>query len=484
MKQKILTATFALVFLIALAWALVSHDKAKASAWNRIKNPETVQMLKQFVALKKAQAYASTNNVPPEIQAMFKCAERGDWITLSNTFWKLGTRNGNFASAPAAPHGKVWTTVADLLSQLREKIGWRTDPEAEMNRLRGTPWEAVKEVWGAFDSFVVGDEKYATAFGRSIIDSIPAGSIYFGGTDPGRFVVTAMCKSQPDGNPFFTLTQNALADGTYLDYLQAMNGKKIYIPTPTDSQNCFQEFVRSKTFGSPGGSTVVSGQADVMGINGLLAKVIFDQNTNREVFIYESFPLDWMYPQLEPHGLFFKINRQPVEKLSNEIFQRDHDFWTNQISPLIGGWLVDETSVKEIAAFVEKVFGRNDFNGFSGDPNFIQNGYTTAMYSKSRSSIAALYAWRSQNIHDESERQRMNRAADFAFRQAWALCPYSPEAIYRYVNFLLAQNRVNDAILIAETAAALPQNQDNHQIVQLVTQLKQWQKEHPPAPAK
>ena len=76
----------------------------------------------------------------------------------------------------------------------------------------------------------------------------------------------------------------------------------------------------------------------------------------------------------------------------------------------------------------------------------------------------------------------MNRAADFAFRQAWALCPYSPEAIYRYVNFLLAQTRINDAVLIAETAAALPQNKDNNQIVQLVTQLKQWQKEHPPAP--
>ena len=105
MKQKILTATFTLVFLIALAWALVSHDKSKASAWNRIKNPETVQMLKQFVALKKAQADASTNSVPPEIQAMFKYAERGDWLTLSNTFWKLGKRNGNFASPPGRQLG-------------------------------------------------------------------------------------------------------------------------------------------------------------------------------------------------------------------------------------------------------------------------------------------------------------------------------------------------------------------------------------------
>ena len=481
--KKTLTATFALALLIALAWALVRHDQSQKSAWNRIKNPETVQMLKQFVALKKAQAYASTNNVPPEIQAMFESAERGDWLTLSNAFIKIGIQNGHFTSTPASSLGKVWTTVADWLSELREKIGWRTDSNAEIRRLRGIPWEATKEVWGAFDAFVTGDENYSAAFGRDIIGSIPPGSIYFGGTDPGRFIVTAMCKSQPGADPFFTLTQNALADGTYPDYLRSMYGNKIYIPTAADAQNCFQEYARSKTLISSGGRIEISGHADVMNINGLLAKVVFDQNTNREVFIYESFPLDWMYPQLEPHGLIFKINRQPVEKLPDEILQRDHDFWTNQISPMIGGWLKDETSVKEIAAFVKKIFGRNDFNGFSGDTNFVQNGYTTAMYSKSRSSIAGLYAWRERNPHDEPEKKRMAREADLAFRQSWALCPYGPEPVYRYVNFLLEQNRFDDAFLIAETAAALPQNKGNEAMLQLAAQLKQQLKEHPPAPA-
>ena len=103
-------------------------------------------------------------------------------------------------------------------------------------RLQGVQWQAVKEVWGAFTAFAWGDEKYCIAFGRDIIESIPPGSIYFGGTDPGRFLVTALCKSQVNADPFYILTQNALADGGYLAYLRGMYGDKIYTPTDADSE--------------------------------------------------------------------------------------------------------------------------------------------------------------------------------------------------------------------------------------------------------
>ena len=95
----------------------------------------------------------------------------------------------------------------------------------------------------AYDQVVNCDPKYTALLADGIINSIPAGSIYFGGTDPGRGVPTAFCKSQVDGDPFFTLTQNALADGSYLDYLRAMYGGKIYTPTAEDSQRCFQEYM-------------------------------------------------------------------------------------------------------------------------------------------------------------------------------------------------------------------------------------------------
>jgi hypothetical protein len=222
----------------------------------------------------------------------------------------------------------------------------------------------------------------------------------------------------------------------------------------------------------------VNGQMSVIGIRDLLTKTIFDKNPDREFYIEESFPLDWMYPNLEPHGLIMKINRQQLPELSDKIVQRDSDYWTKYVTPMIGGWLNNDTTVKEVAAFAEKIHVKKDLSGFTGDPQFVHNEYSCKMFSKLRSSIAGLYAWRAQHATDPDEKERMNGAADFAFRQAFALCPYSPEAVYRYVNLLLSENRTADAILVAETAAKMPQEQDlkGEQMRSLVTQLKQFQK--------
>jgi hypothetical protein len=223
------------------------------------------------------------------------------------------------------------------------------------------------------------------------------------------------------------------------------------------------------------GQVQVSGQVAVMEINGLLAKVIFDQNSNREFYVEESYPLDWMYPNLEPNGIIFKLNRQPLPGLSDEIVQRDHDYWTKTVTPMIGGWLKPVTSVGEIAAFAEKVFSQHDFSGFTGDPRFVQNTYSRQSFCKERSAIASLYAWRAQHATDAAEKKRMNSEADFAFRQAWALCPYSPEAVVRYANLLFSERRFSDALLITETAAKMPKMKgpDGDQMRDLVQQIRE-----------
>ena len=186
-----------------------------------------------------------------------------------------------------------------------------------------------------------------------------------------------------------------------------------------------------------------------------------------------------MYPYLEPHGLIMKINRQPLTELSDEIVQRDRDYWTKYIAPMVGNWLNSDTSVKEVAAFTEKVYAKKDFNGFQGDRRFIQSSDSQKMFSKERSSIAGLYAWRAQHSKDAAERKRMNDAADFAFRQVIALCPYSPEAVFQYVNLLVSEQRFSDALLVAETAAKMPamKGRDGNQIRDLVTQLKPTRRE-------
>jgi thioredoxin-like negative regulator of GroEL len=78
--------------------------------------------------------------------------------------------------------------------------------------------------------------------------------------------------------------------------------------------------------------------------------------------------------------------------------------------------------------------------------------------------------WRLDQAAGEEEKDRMARAADFAFRQAWALCPTSPEAVFRYINFLLKQKRSSDALLVASTCQKLDPN--NVQIKNLVSQLQ------------
>src|ERR1019366_1197112 len=104
----------------------------------------------------------------------------------------------------------------------------------------------------------------------------------------GRFLITALQKSQVAGDPFFTLTQNALADMSYLDYLRSMYGNKLYIPTAEDSSKCFQDYAEDAqkrmqnhqlrpaedVRTDSNGKVQVSGQVAGMEIHGLLVKTI------------------------------------------------------------------------------------------------------------------------------------------------------------------------------------------------------------------
>ena len=70
------------------------------------------------------------------------------------------------------------------------------------------------------------------------------------------------------------------------------------------------------------------------------------------------------------------------------------------------------------------------------------------MFAELRSSMARLYVWRMEQAATAEEKQRMARAADFAFRQTLALCPYATGLIKPYVDFLKQQDRAADAALV------------------------------------
>lgn len=468
--------------LVVLEVAVGGCSKSKPPPTPLDQSPVSGQ-LRHFIAEKKAQATAAVKangqELLPETKTLFAAAEKGDWLTISNVFRALIRRSAQYSG--------------DI----------PMDP-----RVNGTEWETVREVWGAFDCLAsdVAMDKYSVALGQDIIHSIPAGSIYFGGNDPGRWVITALQTSHVNGDPFFTLSQNPLIDPGYLEYLRSMYGAKIYIPTANDSQQCFSTYMEDaqrrlfhdqnfpnepkqitpgeNVSSDSGGHLRVNSHISVMAINGLLSKIIFDHETSREFYVVESFPLDWMYPHLEPHGLIMKVNREPLAELPDEIIRQDHEFWTARVAPVIGDWLKDDTSVQEICAFAQKVYLKHDFAGFKGDQRFVSDDWPQWM-SQLRSSIAGIYLWRIGLSNSggtvppeylsktDAVQQRLIREADFACRQAFALNPDSPEAEFRYVSFLVNQKRTVDAIAVAEVGVACHQKKsDGNQFLAVLNSLK------------
>jgi beta-lactamase regulating signal transducer with metallopeptidase domain len=445
-----------LAFVAAVAAQKPEADTASLSTTPPAR-PWFDQRLRAFFAAKEAQARGLAQQakqpIAHEVWPYFEAGIRGDWQTATN----------------------LWAAMRQRAHQYG-----RTTPDDTLDEC----WSPILETDLAWEQFANWQEKYVLAYGNDIIKSIPPGSIYFGGTDPGRGVITAMSESHAEGKPFFTLTQNALADNTYTDYLRAMYGPTIHTPTAEDSQKTFQEYMAdaqrrlAENKLKPGedvrmnGPTLqVSGQVAVMAINGLLAKIIFDRNPGREFYLEESFPLDWMYRYLTPNGLIMKLNRQPLPRLSEELVRQDHEYWSRYLEPMLGDWLDYETPVAKVAAFAEKVYLKHDLGGFKGDPQFVEDTWAQKGFSKLRSSIGGVYNWRITDAKTPAEKQQMTKEADFAFRQAYALCPVSPEALFRYVQLLLSLNRAEDARLLTETTLKL--DPENAQIQSLLEHLKE-----------
>jgi hypothetical protein len=71
---------------------------------------------------------------------------------------------------------------------------------------------------------------------------------------------------------------------------------------------------------------------------------------------------------------------------------------------------------------------------------------------------------------NDAEIQRLTQAADFAFKQCFAICPSSPEIVILYVNFLVKQGRKADALAVAHAVAMIdPKNEIFRQVEKNLT---------------
>ncbi len=134
-------------------------------------------------------------------------------------------------------------------------------------------------------------------------------------------------------------------------------------------------------------------------------------------------------------------------ELSKAVLARDRDFWNTYSQRLIGNPIHAEMPVKEICEWVEKTYLRRDLQGFRGDPGFLRDKQAQKGFSKLRGSIGNVYAWRMRRHPLGSElRRRYAREAEYAYRQAFAFGPISPEAVIRYTALLGELERHRDAV--------------------------------------
>jgi len=423
----------------------------------------------RFITAKSNQVYLASRDsdkpVPPEVWKMFAAASAADWMGTSNLFLGIAT---NYHSGPT-------------------------------RRLAPEVWGRVNDVGGFAILLSTNNLKFVRLFANEILNVIPPGSLYFGGTEAGRFAVTALSRSHEEGKPFFTLTQNQLADGDYLKYARSIYHESVKLPDDARVRQAFgdyaadaarryqhdQQFPNEPKQIVPGediqnvnGRLQISGTTAIMAVNGLLVRDILNANPDRDFYIEESYALDWMYPYMEPAGPILKLRHAPMEMLFEETIRADREYWQRLTRRLTGAEVHDETTLAEVCASAQELGGRG--RDSQGDDDFLRDPGARLAFAKLRSAISGLYIWRAAHAKSTSERRQMNREGELACKQAFLLGPRNTDAVWRYVTFLLNGRRFEEAQKLFAVAEKLnPGDPIIKQLAGYVEQWKRWLKDNP-----
>jgi hypothetical protein len=375
------------------------------------------QFARNRLEVLKAMARHFKVEVPDEVERFFEAAQAGRWEELQKLF-------------------------ESLKQSSKESSG--------LNLL----WGPIHETFGVADQAHEWPAQKLLDYGHSILDSLRPGMIYVGGTDPGRFIPTLLNETS-EGESHIIFTQNALADSSYLQYASFLYGDRMPTLTQGDSQSAFQEYIsdaqkrleHDEQFPNepkqvrPGedihvddGRVQVSGQVAVMAINEKLLQALMAKNPDVSFAMEQSFPFSSTYAGAAPLGPIMELRVQDEQKaLTQESAAASLDYWRTTTQQLLS------------------------------DPEAAGSSAVRQTWSKMADDQAALFL-----------DHKLPAEAEQGFQLATELCPWSPEAVFRYVNLLLGQNRVEEAVQAAENGAQADPNSE--QFKDLAERLRKMKK--------
>jgi tetratricopeptide (TPR) repeat protein len=308
----------------------VSNSAAR-KAWPRASSaatapPATAEeivaaKMKQFARsrreIMRAMATQKKISIPDGVERFFDAVEGGDWTEIEGAFHAI---NGGDGSA-----------------------GQASERRPEVTEL----WASIIDAYGVAEQVHLWPAQKLLDYGNVVLGSLRPGMVYVGGTDEGRWVPTLLNETS-EGERRIVITQNGLADGTYLEYLRFLYADRIQTLSSEDSQRAFNEYIKDaekrlahdekfpdepkqirerEQISVKDGHTSVGGIVAVMDINERLLKILMGKNPEVSFGLQESFPMKGTYADAAPLGPITELRAQDQSSFTAERVADSVKYW-------------------------------------------------------------------------------------------------------------------------------------------------------------
>ena len=295
-------------------------SRGLAPTAEQIVSGKVIQFGKSRREITRAIAAHFGEAIPAEVEKFYDAIEAGDWKETDRLFNLMAKRSGQYDGSEKA------------------------DPR--LNHF----WPAVLETYGAAEQAHDWPAEELLKYGDDVLGNLRPGSVYIGGSDPGRFIPTLLNETSA-GEHHPVLTQNALADSRYLEYIQFLYGDRLHLPNDQDSHKIFADYIADaqKRFEHDEqfpdeprqvrhreelkmveGKLAAGGSTAVMDINERLLNFILEKNPETAFALQESFPFKTTYREATPLGPIMELRARPDSTpLPETDAAQSVDYWRN-----------------------------------------------------------------------------------------------------------------------------------------------------------